>query len=172
MLRLVSTAGLLALVSTATEITKARLTTHTATTSAPTDVVWRLMSTPASWPSFDPRVSRVEGTTSSGVIGAHLMAVSRMAGLRIPVDVDQAHTGQAVEVTAHLLPGLREHAEHRVVTTATGGTKIVSQVRAEGVFAAAGAIPVWVSAEVVVRLLAWRAGKEHRRTERRTERSA
>jgi hypothetical protein len=164
--------NLLTLLSAATELTKAKLTTHTATTSAPADVVWRLMSSPATWPSFDPRVSRVEGVTAAGVSGARLMAVSRVAGLRIPVDVDQARTGQAVIVTAHLLPGLREHADHHIVTTATGGTKIVSRVSSEGVFAIAGAIPVWLSAEVVVRLLAWRSGKEHRKAERKSQLSA
>ena len=151
------------LVSFATEVVKVRLTTHSATTKAPSDVVWGLMATPASWPSFDPRISRVEGLVIPGSPGAHLMAVSRLAGLRIPVDVDSTRTGQAVAVTAHLLPGLREHAEHRIVTSATGGTKIVSQVTAEGLFRLAGAVPVWLSAEAVVRLLAWRAGREHRR---------
>ena len=134
-------------------------TTHSATTSASPHDVWELMSSPALWPSFDPRVSRIEGTATLHGESLHLMAVTRLVGVRIPVDVESVRVGQSITTTTRLLPGLSEIAEHQIVPVAAGGTKIVSRVRAAGAFGVLGAVPTWFSAEAVVRLLAWRAGR-------------
>lgn len=150
-----------ALASTLASAVREQVTTHSATTDAAAGDVWDLMSSPASWPSFDPRIARIEGTSPAAGESAHLMAVTRFGGLRLPVDVENVRVGQSLTTMARILPGLNEIAEHQIVPVASGGTKIVSRVRASGPLGPIGAVPTWIGAEVVVRLLAWRAGRVH-----------
>lgn len=137
-------------------------TEHSVRTSAPPSVVWELLGTPTRWPAYDPFVRAVEGAEGPARRGQHLMAVARLLPLRVPVDVRDVKAGSRLGLTLHLMPGLREQIDARLVAGVDGGTEIVANRRAEGLFGNAAAVPIWVGAEVVLRMLGWRSAQRHR----------
>lgn len=137
-------------------------TEHSVRTSAPPVAVWELLGTPTRWPSYDPLLRSIEGADGPAKRGQHLMAVARLFPLRIPVDVRDFKAGSRLGLTVHLLPGLREEIDATLVASVDGGTEIVARYRTEGVFGQAAAVPVWVGAEVVLRLLGWRSARRYR----------
>lgn len=141
---------------------------HSVHTSAPPVVVWELLGTPSRWPSYDPFVRAVEGADGPARPGQHLMAVARLFPLRVPVDVVDVEVGSRLGLTLHVLPGLREQIDARLIASVDGGTEIVATRRAEGIFGQAAAVPVWLSAEIVLRFLGWRSAQRHRVTRARS----
>jgi uncharacterized protein YndB with AHSA1/START domain len=132
---------------------------HRATTSAPPAEVWALLGCPDRWPEFDIRLRRVRGADGPAEAGQHLLAIARVVGLPVPLDVDEAVPGQRLRLTVHLAPGLREVVTFELVEVLRGGTTITSTTVVQGPFARLAKVPLWVGRGVIVRLLAIRASR-------------
>jgi uncharacterized protein YndB with AHSA1/START domain len=130
---------------------------HRATTSAPPAEVWALLGCPARWPEFDLRLRRVRGADGPAAAGQHLLAIARVVGLPVPLDVEEAVENQRLRLTIYLAPGLRERATFELVEVLRGGTTITSTTVVEGPFARLAAVPLWAGRGIIVRLLAIRA---------------
>ncbi len=128
--------------------------------------MWALLEDPGRWPEFEPFLRRVEGVRGKVRQGQHLMAVARGFPLRVPVDVRVVSSGRQLGLTVHVAPGLREQLDHTVTARVRGGSEIRVTAVAEGPFALAGALPLWVAGSLTARLLGWRATREHRRVAR------
>ena len=146
-----------------------RLTHRVRTTATPAEV-WQLLGDPARWPEFDPFLRRVRGSHGAASSGQHLLGLHRVLSLPIPVDVVESVPERRLVLLVHLAPVLRETVTHEITPAVRGGSDVVVSVVVEGLWARAGALPLWGAAVVNARLLAARTDRTAR--ERRRARTA
>lgn len=139
-----------------------RAVSHRVTCGAPPADVWAVLCEPRRWPEFDLAFERVTGAAGQVAEGQRLLGVTRGGTMRVPIDVRRVVSRKALRIVVNTVPGLRQHVEHVLVPTARGGTEITVVVRAEGPFAVAALLPLWVSSGVTARMLACAAEREHR----------
>ena len=144
---------------------------HRAQTSAPPAQVWALLGDPRRWPSFNPFVRKVQGSPSRVRSGDTLLAIARVTGLRIPVDVVEARPEERLELFFHTAPGVSERVVFELTPTTRGGTALRVTVVVEGLFARPAWAPLWMANGLVARVLAAQVEKEARAV-RRQQRGA
>jgi uncharacterized protein YndB with AHSA1/START domain len=139
---------------------------HEVRVAAPPAAVWDVVSRPASWSALEPFCGGVERAPGQVAPGQRLVAVGRPLGLRVPVDVEDVDPEERLGVTVRLLPGLGHRLEHRLLPSATGGTRLIVEAQPEGVFARALALPLWAATAVGARMVARAAAVAYRETGR------
>lgn len=143
---------------------------HRVRTTAPPAEVWRVLGDPQRWPEFDLFLRKVRGSHGRAAAGQHLLGVARVASLRIPVDVVEAVPDKRLVLLVHTAPGLRETVTTEITPTVRGGSDIHVSVVVEGLWARAGALPLWLGSALNLRLLATLTERAVRK--QRRERSA
>ncbi len=143
---------------------------HRVRTAASPAEVWEVLGDPRRWPEFDVALRTVRGSHGSAAAGQHLLGVGRLGSLRIPVDVVEAVPDKRLVLLVHTAPGLRETVTTEITPAVRGGSDLVVSVVVEGLWARAGAAPLWLQAGLRARLLAARTDRAARR--QRRERSA
>jgi hypothetical protein len=146
-----------------------KLSHRVRTTASPSEV-WQVLGDPRRWPEFDLFLRTVRGAHGSATTGQHLLGLARLASLRIPVDVVEAVTDKRLVLLVHTAPGLRETITTEITPSVRGGSDVVVSVVVEGLWARAGALPLWLANVLNVRLLVARTDRTAR--EQRRERSA
>ncbi|MCW2817530.1 MAG: hypothetical protein JWR42_317 [Marmoricola sp.] len=146
-----------------------KLSHRVRTTASPAEV-WQVLGDPKRWPEFDLCLLKVRGAHGSAAAGQHLLGLARVASLRIPVDVVEAVPDKRLVLLVHTAPGLRETITTEITPAVRGGSDLVVSVVVEGLWARAGALPLWLANGLNVRLLAARTDRTARKTRR--ERSA
>lgn len=146
-----------------------RLSHRVRTTASPAEV-WEVLGDPRRWPEFDLLLRSVRGSHGPAASGQHLLGLARLLSLRIPVDVVEAVRERRLVLLVHTAPGLRETVTHEITPTLRGGSDVVVSVVVEGLWARAGAVPLWLASGVNARLLAARTDRTARK--QRRERTA
>lgn len=146
-----------------------KLSHRVRTTASPSEV-WEVLGNPQRWPEFDLALRTVRGSHGAATSGQHLLGIGRVGSLRIPVDVLDAVPDKRLVLLVHTAPGLRETVTHEITPAVRGGSDLVVSVVVEGLWARAGAVPLWLQAGLRARLLAARTDRAARR--QRRERSA
>jgi uncharacterized protein YndB with AHSA1/START domain len=139
---------------------------HRAHTSASPAQVWSVLGDPDRWPQFDLVLRRVRGAAGSATTGQHLLGLTRVWSLRIPIDVVEAVPEERLVLLVHTAPGVRELVTHELTAAVRGGTDLRVSTSVEGLFAPAAIAPLWLGRGLTARLLAARAdrlAKEERR---------
>jgi uncharacterized protein YndB with AHSA1/START domain len=139
---------------------------HEVRVAAPPAAVWDVVSRPACWSALEPFCGGVERAPGQVAPGQHLVAVARPLGLRVPVDVEDVDPEERLGLTVRLLPGVTHRLEHRLLPSATGGTRLVVEAHPEGPLSRALALPLWASTAVGARMLARTATTAYRRAGR------
>ncbi|MCU1692252.1 MAG: Polyketide cyclase / dehydrase and lipid transport [Frankiales bacterium] len=143
---------------------------HRVRTSASPAEVWAVLADPQRWPEFDLFLRKVRGAHGRATTGQHLLGVARVASLRIPLDILEAVPEKRLVILVHTAPGLRETVTTEITPTVRGGSDIVASVVVEGLWARAGALPLWMASALNLRLLATLTERAVRK--QRRERSA
>ncbi|MCW2778058.1 MAG: Polyketide cyclase / dehydrase and lipid transport [Frankiales bacterium] len=146
-----------------------KLSHRVRTTASPAEV-WQVLGDPQRWPEFDLFLRTVRGSHGSAAAGQHLLGLARVASLRIPVDVVEAVPDKRLVLLVHTAPGLRETITTEITPAVRGGSDLVVSVVVEGLWARAGALPLWLACGLQARLLAARTDRSARKLRR--ERSA
>ncbi len=144
-----------------------RLSHRVRTTASPAEV-WKVLGDPQRWPEFDLFLRSVRGAHGAAVTGQHLLGLSRLGSLRIPVDVVEAVPDRRLVLLVHTAPGLRETVTHEITPTVRGGSDVVVSVVVEGLLARVGAVPLWLANGLNARLLAARTDRTARQRRRRS----
>jgi uncharacterized protein YndB with AHSA1/START domain len=139
---------------------------HRAQTSASAAEVWELLGDPARWPRFNPFLRRVHGAPPQVRTGQTLLAVARLTGLRIPVDVVEAVPERRLELYFHTAPGVQERVVFELLPGVRGGCAVRVSVVVDGLFARLAFVPLWVANGLVARVLATQAERTARSAHR------
>ena len=153
---------------------------HRATAAARPAEVWSLLGFPGRWPRYDVWLARVRAgwvsdpETGEGppvaveaAPGQRLVAVARVSGVPVPVDVLEVDPARRLVVLVHLAPGLRLRVATDLVETPRGQTQVTVTTEPEGPFALPSTGTLWLSSALTTRLLALAAGREARAARRR-----
>ena len=132
---------------------------HRVHTAASPAQVWQVLGDPQRWPEFDVFLRRVRGSSGRVSTGQHLLGLSRLGSLRIPVDVVEAVPERRLVLLVHTAPGLRETVTHEITPAVRGGSDLVVSVVVEGLWARAGALPLWLASGLTARVLASRTDR-------------
>lgn len=130
---------------------------HRVRTTATPAQVWALLADPSRWPEHDVTVRRVLGSSGPVTSGQHLLAVTRGAGVRIPVDVLEVEPERRLVVRLPIAPGVAEEVTTTIVPHVRGGCDVVVSVVVDGLFARPTALPIWLVNGLTVRVLVLRA---------------
>ena len=139
---------------------------HRVHTTASPAQVWQVLGDPRRWPEFDLALRSVRGSHGTAAAGQHLLGIGRLGALRIPVDVVEAVPDKRLVLLVHTAPGLRETVTHEITPAVRGGSDVAVSVVVEGLWARAGAVPLWLASGVNARLLAARTDRVARRDRR------
>ncbi len=131
-------------------------------TAASPGHVWALLSLPSSWPQFDLLFRSVKGARGPAAPGQHLMGLTRFGLVRLPVDIVEAVEGKRLVLVVHTAPGVRERVAYDLTAAARGGCDVQVSRTVEGLFAPLAVLPLFLSGNVSVRLLAARAERAAR----------
>ena len=126
---------------------------HRCHSSATPAQVWQLLGAPSRWPEFDPFLRRLPGAPERARTGQSLLAVARLTGLRVPVDVVDAEPEQRLELLVHLAPGLSQRLVYELTPALAGGCSVRVGVVVEGLLARLAVAPVWLYDGLVARVL-------------------
>lgn len=140
---------------------------HRVSTSASPGKVWELLGCPSRWPEFDPFLRRVHGAPTVARTGQTLLAIARLTGVRVPIDVVEAVPQQRLELFLHTAPGVSQRVVYELAPTLRGGSTLRVGVVVEGLLARPAAAPLWLSNGVTARLLAAQTDRAARAARRR-----
>lgn len=129
---------------------------HRVHTPASPAEVWAVLGDPARWPEFDLSLRRVRGASGPAASGQHLLGLSRVSSLRIPVDVVEAVPERRLVLLVHTAPGLREQVSYDLTPAVRGGCDISASVVVDGFLARPAVLPLWLARAFTARLLAAR----------------
>lgn len=140
---------------------------HRVRTSASPAQVWELLGDPVRWPEFMPGFRSVRGAHGPAAAGQHLLGISRTPfGLRIPLDVVEAVTGERLVLRTATLPFVNEQTTFVLTRTTRGGTDISVSTVVDGLLALPAAMPVWATVGVSAHLLVARTDRALRTSRR------
>jgi uncharacterized protein YndB with AHSA1/START domain len=144
---------------------------HRVHTSASPARVWAMLSDPRCWPQVDLTLRRVRGAHGPVSTGQHLLGLSRLFAVRIPVDVVEAVPEKRLVLLVHTAPGVREFITHELTPTVRGGCDLRVSVVVEGLFARVAFVPLWLASGLTTRVIGARTDRDARRA-RRTDKQA